>query len=173
VLNRKFADLRHAPRLDPHVLSYDPRSRPQSLIRLGPGSRRKVKGGVILAEPGFTWALFLFPRCWYVLTSVFDRQRQLVGHHVDLCLPPEEKDGVLSYLDLKLDLVLPAAGTGVWVDRDHLALEIEAGTVSPAWLRRIEQTAAEIDRDRARGTFPPEVVRRFTLTAALAASDRA
>jgi hypothetical protein len=54
VLNRKFADLRHAKDLDPRVIRYDASALPQAVVVIWPRASRKTKGGVVLAEPGFT-----------------------------------------------------------------------------------------------------------------------
>jgi predicted RNA-binding protein associated with RNAse of E/G family len=161
VLNRKYADLRHSPRLDARLVRYEPEALPQAVLSLGPACARKVKGGVVLSEPGFTYALFLAPGRWYVVTSIFDRERQLVAHHVDIACPPEEEDGMLSFLDLKLDLILPVSGEAVWVDRDHYAEEVAAGTIPPEWQRRVEETVRELERARRERTFPPPEVRGF------------
>ena len=61
MLNRKYADLRHAPELDPRLVRYDPAALPQAVVALGPEARVKSKGGAVLAGPGFSWAIFLFP----------------------------------------------------------------------------------------------------------------
>jgi predicted RNA-binding protein associated with RNAse of E/G family len=140
VLNRKFADLRHAPDIDPRLIRYDPAASPQAVVAIGPKARVKTKGGAVLAEPGFTWAMFLFPGCWYAIESVYDTRGRLVAHHVDLCVPPEERDGMLSFLDLKLDLLIRPDGEAAWLDQDEYAREIEAGTIPRA------------------GTFPPPEV---------------
>ena len=110
MLNRKFADLRHAPELDPRLVRYDPAGLPQAVVGIGPNASVKTKGGAVLARPGFTWAMFLFPGRWYAIASVYDARGQLIAHHVDLCVPPEERDGMLSFLDLKLDLLIRRCG---------------------------------------------------------------
>ena len=161
MLNRKFADLRHAPDLDPRPLVYDPAGRPQSVVALGPAARPKTKGGVRVAEPGFTWAVFFFPGQWYSITSAFDRDGRLVAHHVDLCVPAEERDGVLSFLDLKLDLLITADGEGAWLDQDEYDDEVKAGTIGPAWQAAVASAAAALDRDWRAGVFPPPEVASF------------
>jgi predicted RNA-binding protein associated with RNAse of E/G family len=161
MLNRKYADFRHAPGLDPGLMRYDPGSLPQAVARLGPACRRTMKGGLVLAEPGYTWALFLFPDCWYALTSIFDRHGRLVAHHVDMATPPEERGGVLSFLDLKLDFLLPAEGEDRWVDREDYEAEVGEGRVPPAWQAAVEGTVASLTRERAAGRFPPPEVRGF------------
>jgi predicted RNA-binding protein associated with RNAse of E/G family len=158
VLNRKFADLRHAPELDPRVLDYNAGGLPQSVVALGPAARRKTKGGVVLSGPGFTWALSFFPGEWYSITSVFDASGGLVGHHVDLCVPAEERDGVLSFLDLKLDLLIGAAGTREWLDQDDYDREVAAGTITAEWQAAVARTRAALDRDCGAGAFPPAAV---------------
>jgi predicted RNA-binding protein associated with RNAse of E/G family len=161
VLNRKFADLRHAPELDPHLLVYDPARLPQSVVSLGPAARRKTKGGVTLSAPGFTWAVFFFPGQWYSVTSAYDVGGSLVAHHVDLCVPAEETEGVLSFLDLKLDLLLTPDGGRAWLDQDHYDHELAAGTISSPWQDAVARTRAALDRECLAGAFPPEAVARF------------
>jgi len=161
VLNRKFADLRHTPELDPRLVRYDPVALPQAVVALGPGARVKTKGGSVLAEPGFTWALSFFPGRWYTILSVYDARGRLVAHHVDLCVPPEERDGVLSFLDLKLDLLIRPGGDAVWLDQDDYAREVEAGTIPEPWQAAVAETVALLDREHRAGTFPPPEVEAY------------
>ena len=161
MLNRKFADLRHAPELDPRVLEYDPSGLPQSVVSLGPAARRKTKGGLVLAEAGFTWALFFFPGEWYSITSVYETHGELVGHHVDLCVPAEERDGVLSFLDLKLDLLIQPDGGRAWLDQDDYDREMAAGTITAEWQAAVAQARAMLDRACGAGVFPPPAVARY------------
>ena len=161
MLNRKYADFRHAPELDPRVLAYDPGHLPQAVASIGPGAAKKTKGGVVLAEPGFAWALFFFPGRWYTITSVYDARASLVAHHVDLCVPPEEVDGVLSFLDLKLDLLIRANGERAWLDQDDYDRELAAGTIPREWQDAVAQARAELDRECAAGAFPPAAVAQY------------
>lgn len=161
MLNRKFADLRHSPRLDPRVLSYDASALPQAVVAIGPRAQRKTKGGVVLAEPGFTWAIFLLPDKWYAVESVYDQSGRLVAHHVDICRPVEETDGMLSFVDLKLDLLICADGKACWLDQQDYEGEVAAGTIPPAWQESVSDTVAALDGERARGGFPPDVIQRF------------
>ena len=161
MLNRKFADLRHAKDLDPRVLSYDAAGFPQAVVGIGPHAERKTKGGVLLAEPGFTWAMFLFPTRWYAVVSVYDQGGRFVAHHVDICRPLEDTDGMLSFLDLKLDLLICADGKASWLDQEDYEGEVAAGTIPPAWQKSVSDTVAQLDRELAAGAFPPDLVQRF------------
>jgi predicted RNA-binding protein associated with RNAse of E/G family len=161
MLNRKFADLRHAPDLDPRVLAYDPTGLPQSVVAVGSSARRKTKGGVILAEPGFVWAVFFFPGHWYAITSVYDARAALVAHHVDVCVPSEEHGGVLSCLDLKLDLLVQPDGGRSWLDQDDYDREVAAGTISPAWQEAVARTVDALERDCRSLAFPPPAVTQY------------
>ena len=172
MLNRKFADLRHAPGLDPRVLSYDAAALPQAVVAIGPRAQRKTKGGVVLAEPGFTWAMFLFPRRWYAVESVYDQRGRLVAHHVDICRPLEETDGMLSFLDLKLDLLICADGRASWLDQEEYEGEVAAGAIPPAWQTSVSDTVGALDRERAAGAFPPGVIQRFCPADRLPARSR-
>jgi hypothetical protein len=161
VLNRKFADLRHAPELDPRLLDYDPSRPPQAVVSIGPAASRKTKGGVTIAAPGFTWALSFFPGRWYSIASVYDAEGLLIAHHVDLGLPPEERDGMLSFLDLKLDLLMRPDGTWSWLDQDDFDREVAAGTISGAWQQVVAETVAALDRDCHARVFPPPAVAEY------------
>ena len=161
MLNRKFADLRHAPELDPRVLRYDPTAWPQAIVRLGPGSTRKTKGGLLIGAPGFTWALFFLPGRWYTVTSIYDAAGRLVVHHSDVGTPPEAQDGVLAFLDLKLDLLILPDGGAHWLDREEYEAEVAAGAVPAAWQVAVAAAVAELDRDRLAGRFPPAAVAAF------------
>jgi predicted RNA-binding protein associated with RNAse of E/G family len=161
MLNRKYADCRHAPELDPRVLAYDAAALPQAVVAIGPRAARKTKDGVVLAEPGFTWAVSYFPGEWYTITSIYDAHASLVAHHVDLCVPPEEVDGVLTFLDLKLDLLIRPGGERAWLDQDDYDRELAAGTVPSAWQEAVDRTRAELDRRCAAGAFPPPAVTRY------------
>jgi predicted RNA-binding protein associated with RNAse of E/G family len=161
MLNRKFADLRHAPELDPRLLDYDPTRLPQAVVAMGPAARPKTKGGVTIAAPGFTWALSFFSGRWYSIASVYDARALLVAHHVDLCVPPEEHDGMLSFLDLKLDLFVRPDGAWSWLDQDDYDREVAAGTISRAWQVAVAQTVTALEQDCRAGVFPPLAVARY------------
>lgn len=161
MLNRKFADLRHAPELDPRVLDYHPSRLPQAVVAIGPAARHKTKGGVMIAAPGFTWALSFFPGRWYAIASVYDTRASLVAHHVDLCVPPEERDGMLSFLDLKLDLLMRPDGAWSWLDQDDYDREVAAGTISAAWQGAVAETVAALDRECRARAFPPAAVAQY------------
>ncbi len=161
MLTRKYADLRHAPALDPRLLRYDPARVPQAVLRLGRGCTPRTKGGLPVAAPGYTWALAFFPGRWYAVTAVYDPAARLVGYLVDIATPAEEHEGYLSVLDLKLDLVIPAVGEARWVDREQLEAEVRAGRVPEAWQRAIAHTVAWLDAERRHGAFPPPELRAF------------
>jgi predicted RNA-binding protein associated with RNAse of E/G family len=122
---------------------------------IGPRAQHKAKGGVMLAEPDFTWAMCLFPGRLYAVESIFDRSRVFVADSVDICRPFEETDGMLSFLDLKHDLLVRADGSASWLDQDEYQVEIDAGTISTAWQKEVAEAAAALDLERARGAFPP------------------
>ena len=115
----------------------------------------------MLAEPGFTWAMFLFPGRWYAVESVYDQRGSLVAHHVDICRPLEETDGMLSFIDLKLDLLIRADGEASWLDQDEYEGEVAAGTIPRAWQKSVSETVAALDRERASGVFPNGAIQRF------------
>jgi predicted RNA-binding protein associated with RNAse of E/G family len=70
-------------------------------------------------------------------------------------------DGMLSFLDLKLDLLIRADRESSWLDQEDYQAEVDSGAISPAWQKSVSDTAAALDRERARGAFPPDVIRSF------------
>ena len=68
---------------------------------------------------------------------------------------------MLSFVDLKLDLLIRADGGAVWLDRDEYRREVEAGTIPSAWQREVTETVAAIDRERRAGAFPPPAVEQY------------
>jgi predicted RNA-binding protein associated with RNAse of E/G family len=115
----------------------------------------------VLGGPGFTWAVFLFPGRWYALTSVFDRAGDLVAHYVDVATPPEEREGILSFLDLKLDLLVPASGEDRWLDREDYEREVREGRVPLDWQEAVDETVTWLTRERRAGRFPPSEAAGF------------
>jgi len=105
--------------------------------------------------------MFLFPARWYAVESVYDQSGRFVAHHVDICRPLEETDGMLSFLDLKLDLLICADGKASWLDQEDYEGEVAAGTIPTAWQKSVAETVAELDRELALGTFPSDQIRRF------------
>ena len=65
---------------------------------------------------------------------------------------------MLSFLDLKLDLLIRPGGEAAWLDHDDYAREIEAGTIPPPWQRAVAEAVASLDRERHAGAFPPPEV---------------
>src|SRR5882672_111204 len=92
MLNRKFADLRHAPELDPRLVRYDPAGLPQAVVGIGPNASVKTKGGAVLARPGFTWGISFFPARGSPIASVSAAGGQRFPPHAALCVPPEGRD---------------------------------------------------------------------------------
>jgi predicted RNA-binding protein associated with RNAse of E/G family len=105
--------------------------------------------------------VFFFPGHWYAITSVYDARAALVAHHVDLCVPSEEHDGVLSCLDLKLDLLVQPDGGRAWLDQDDYDREVAAGTISTAWQEAVARTVDALERDCRSLAFPPPAVTQY------------
>ena len=68
---------------------------------------------------------------------------------------------MLSFLDLKLDLVIRPDRRASWLDQDEYEEEIAAGAIAPGWQESVADTVASLDRQEAAGEFPPAAIQRF------------
>jgi predicted RNA-binding protein associated with RNAse of E/G family len=78
-----------------------------------------------------------------------------------VCVPPEERDGVLAFLDLKLDLLIRPDSQAEWLDQDEYTREVEASTISASWQRSVEETMEALDRARRSSEFHPTSVAQY------------
>lgn len=102
-------------------------------------------GGTLLADEGWHW-LELAPReeHWW-LTSMFDPQGTLVESYFDITLENDFSDPQNpSFLDLFLDVAVPAGGKPVLLDEDELAAALLSGEITPAQAALARKTARRL-----------------------------
>lgn len=86
---------------------------------------------VCVADAGYSW-LTLFPENQkYVVTVMFNRQREAVQWYIDICKNIGITDsGVPWYDDLYLDIIISAEGNAFLIDEDDLSQALEQNIIS-------------------------------------------
>lgn len=124
------------------------RATPQELVLqrwFTPGRVAVYDGLAAPILPGDWGLLFLSLGAWFHVRTYHRVSGALVGMVVNITTPPESPEpGVLSYLDLEVDVVRLPDGTVRVIDRPALRAAVEAGWVTPDLARRAEETAATL-----------------------------
>ncbi|HEY7263398.1 MAG TPA: DUF402 domain-containing protein [Trebonia sp.] len=94
--------------------------------------------------PGIA-VMHLVPRTGWWIATFWDLAEPRWSATVDICTPPRLADGVWTYTDLELD-VLVDRGTGeAWiVDEDEFAVACDGGVIAPAEASAARQAADQI-----------------------------
>ena len=92
-----------------------------------------VEVGCTTFCPGDVFVEFYVWDCWYTVAQVSAANGTPKGWYGDVCMPPRwTAPGVLSYVDLDLDLWYGADGTLVLLDEQEFAEHHAAGVFTPA-----------------------------------------
>lgn len=116
-----------------------------ALLSIGKMDAPFTVGGTLLADEGWHW-LELAPRGehWW-LTSMFDPQGRLVESYFDITLENDfSNPDDPSFLDLYLDVAIPAGGEPILLDADELAAALSAHEITPTQAALAEDTAKKI-----------------------------
>ena len=122
-----------------------------------------VLGGQTVLERGASIVWFVFPGCWYDVGRLHLVDGTFTGWYTNLCTPLKVDGDDWSLTDLFLDFWVPAAGAGVWLDRDEFDAARADAILEPA---ASEQTLAEHDCIAAlagHGEWPPPICREIDL----------
>lgn len=115
------------------------------LLAIGKMDAPFAVGGTLLADEGWHW-LELAPRGghWW-LTSMFDPQGRLVESYFDMTLENDfSNPDDPAFLDLYLDVAIPAGGEPILLDADELHTALKNGEITPAQAALAEETARKI-----------------------------
>lgn len=115
---------------------------------------KTVDVGPFTLVPGDLLYEYYYRDAWFNVFKVCDGTGELKGWYCNLTQPPQIGDGVISWVDLKLDLVVSAKGAREIADKD----EFEALRPSPALRQRASQTLATLRawHRRGQGPFSPD-----------------
>lgn len=96
-----------------------------------PLQAKSVGQDVCLADEGYLWMQHFPQGTRYAITSIFNAQHELISWYIDICKRHYlDKNGILWYEDLYLDLDVSPAGEFVLLDADELDEALRQGQIS-------------------------------------------
>ena len=123
--------------------------------------------GEVMLEAGSLALWFTFPGAWHDIGLFHRADRTYTGLYANILTPPEIEGAVWRTTDLFLDVWWPAGDGAVILDEDEMDEALAAGTIDPERAGRARDEAARLIRLARSGSWPPPVVREWTLARAL------
>ncbi|MGE5653691.1 MAG: DUF402 domain-containing protein, partial [Bacillota bacterium] len=98
-----------------------------------PGARQRGGRRWCIANDGYLWVQCFAPGSHHTIRTIFDAARNVEQWYIDICKPYVlDDDGVPTYLDLDLDVVVwPDGEVELW-DADELEQSLREGAISQA-----------------------------------------
>jgi uncharacterized protein len=124
-----------------------------------------VAGNVVL-DSGSPVVWFTFPGEWHDIGRFHRPDGTFTGFYVNVLTPVRIEGDRWDTTDLFLDLFITPAGAVHRLDRDELDAAVRAGWVDDALARRARSEADRLARAALGGSWPPPVVREWTLARA-------
>ena len=135
-----------------------------TLVERSAIERPALVDGAPILEPASPAVWFSFDGAAHDIGRFHRANGTFTGIYGNLITPVEGLDGTSwSTTDLFLDVWLPAAGGVRLLDEDELDEALARGWIDDATARGARAEAERIMREAAAGTWPPEVVGRWTL----------
>lgn len=137
-----------------------------------PVRRTMIVHGEPVLEDGSPVVWFTFPGAWHDIGRFHTADGRFTGLYANILEPvrflsPHEWQAT----DLFLDVWLGADGRTALLDEDEMDEAIERAWVPPAVASRAREEAALLLAAADRGSWPPPVVREWTLERAREAAD--
>lgn len=145
--------------------------RPDVIVTYAPSAplvRPAVADGRVILEPGAPAVWFTFPGAWHDIGRFHLADGTFTGLYANVLTPPEIDGPTWRTTDLFLDVWLPADGGPPRIlDEDELEDAVAQGVLDGRTAERARAEARDLVAAARAGTWPPEVVRSWTLEAAL------
>lgn len=127
-----------------------------------------LRDGHVMLERGSLALWFTFPGAWHDVGRFHAADGTYTGLYANVLTPPVMEGDVWHTTDLFLDVWWPDGGEAEVLDEDELDEAFGREQIDSETVARARAEAARlIERARA-GTWPPPVVREWTLERALA-----
>jgi uncharacterized protein len=119
--------------------------------------------GQVMLEPGSRAVWFTFPGAWHDVGRFHRADGTFTGCYANVLTPPRFEGSVWRTTDLFLDIWIPAGGAARILDEDELEEALERSHIDPETADRAREEADELLGEATRGTWPPSIVREWTL----------
>ena len=123
--------------------------------------------GQLMLEGGSLALWFTFPGQWHDIGIFHRADGAVTGLYANILTPPEIEGNVWRTTDLFLDVWWAEGGEVQLLDEDELAQALEGGDIDPGTARSAQAEADRLLVLARAGTWPPPVVREWTLERAL------
>jgi predicted RNA-binding protein associated with RNAse of E/G family len=120
-------------------------------------------GNIVIMDPGYVWVRFWLLDGEEVVEKYFDRERNLIGFFVPICMPVQRRGASFVARTLLLGLWLQADGRLTVLGESSFEAAAASGELAPVEVEhaefRIRALTLEINQKR----YPPGMVRTFGL----------
>jgi hypothetical protein len=119
--------------------------------------------GTVAMEAGSDLVWFTFPELWHDIGRFHRADGTFTGYYANVLTPPEIEGSTWGTTDLYLDVWLTPGASPVLLDEDEFDLAVGKEWIDGDTARRALEEATHIMEQARAGTWPPPVVREWTL----------
>lgn len=119
--------------------------------------------GEVALETGSSVVWFTFPGSWHDVGRFHRADGTFTGFYANVLTPVDIDGRVWHTTDLYLDVWLSAQGEVLLLDEDEFDEAVGRELIDPATAERARAEAASLVASAHAGSWPPEVVREWTL----------
>lgn len=122
----------------------------------------RIEGAVVMEE-GSDLVWFTFPGMWHDIGRFHRADGTFTGYYANILTPPEIDGDKWRTMDLYLDVWLAPGSGPVLLDEDEFDLAVGKELLDADVARRAREEADRLMAAAAAGTWPPPIVREWTL----------
>ena len=126
--------------------------------------------GAVTLEHGSSVVWFTFPGAWHDIGRFHTADGTFTGYYANVLTPVEIDGRTWNTTDLYLDVWLTPDGAVRVLDEEEFDEAVGRELVDPETAERARAEASSLVRRAEAGTWPPPVVKEWTLERALAAT---
>jgi len=130
--------------------------------RMQSSAPMRIESTVVMEE-GSDLVWFTFPGLWHDIGRFHRADGTFTGYYANILTPPEIDGDTWHTTDLYLDVWLPPGGGPVLLDEDEFDLALGKEMIDPDTARRAREEAERLMAEAQAGTWPPPVVREWTI----------
>lgn len=127
----------------------------------------RIESDIVL-ETGSSVVWFTYPGAWHDVGRFHLADGTFTGFYANVLTPPEIDGRVWHTTDLYLDVWVSADGTARLLDEDEFEEAVARGQLDEDTARRAREEADRLLAEARDGSWPPVVVREWTLDRASA-----